>query len=329
MTKATPNPPPPETPPPTAPPPGFDKPPGLGELAELEREPVKILAVDDDTQILDLLSKTISSLGFVCRTAHDGEDALEKLREGGFSILLTDLTMPRLDGMGLLKEAKNLYPRLDVIVITGYAEKFSYTDVIRAGACDFITKLFNIDELEAKLRRALREQELVRKLEHLSMCDALTGLYNRRGFESKLQEEIPRAHRQGHPVFLAIVDLDKFKPYNDQFGHQAGDEALKTVAELLTANTRRNVDRCCRQGGDEFAVILPELDEEHALAVAQRIIEQYRERAVGQTSLSIGLARFIRTPERSWEQDIHDLVERADQAMYRGKEAGGNRINCA
>jgi two-component system, cell cycle response regulator len=290
--------------------------------------PTKILAVDDDPQILKLLESSIVSFGFQCVTARNGREALEELKRGGISIVLTDMTMPEMDGIALLKEAKNLYPRLDVIIITGYAERFSYTDVIRAGACDFITKPFNIDELEAKLRRALREQELVRKLEQLSMCDSLTGLYNRRGFEAKLREEIPRAHRQEYPIFVAIIDTDKFKIYNDQFGHQAGDEVLKAIGRLLLANTRENVDHCCRHGGDEFAIILPYTNDEQAVAVARRILEHYRRNPFGTTSLSIGLARFIRRPIYSWDDDIDHLVNRADQAMYRAKQAGGDRIHC-
>lgn len=291
--------------------------------------PVRILAVDDDPQIVELLAVALGSFGFDYDTARDGREALDKLETGGFNLVLTDMTMPRLDGMTLLKEIKNRWPRLSVIVITGYAQKYSYTDVIRAGACDFIAKPFNIDELEAKLRRVLREQELVRRLEHLSLCDALTGLYNRRGFEARLHEEVPRAHRQGYPVFLAQVDLDHFKPCNDQFGHRQGDEVLKAVGRLLMGNTRENVDWCCRQGGDEFAVILPYATEDQALAVCRRILAGYRRIALGETSLSIGLARFRRHNANSWEQDIAELIEQADQAMYRAKKAGGDRIACA
>ncbi len=290
--------------------------------------PVRILAVDDDPQILKMLEITINSFGYQCSTAVDGLDALEKLAHGSFSLVLTDLTMPRMDGMALLREIKNHYPRLDVIVITGYAEKFSYTDVIKAGACDFIAKPFNIDELEAKLHRALREQTMLHQLEQLSMRDPLTGLFNRRGFEVKLEEEAPRAYRQNYPLYLAIIDMDNFKEYNDEFGHQAGDRALQAIGRLLLNSTRDNVDWCCRPGGDEFSIILPYTDNEQAMAVAERIIEQYRLAPFGNTSLSIGLASFHRHPQRTWGEDIEHLQFLADQAMYRSKQAGGNRISC-
>lgn len=296
-------------------------------LVEQKNESVvKIMAVDDDPQIVSLIKSAVTSFGFQCETAADGTEALAKANEEDFAIVLTDLTMPRMDGMTLLRELKNLYPRLDVIVITGYAEKFTYTDVIKAGACDFIAKPFNTDELEAKLRRALREQDLVRQLEHLSLCDALTGLHNRRGFETKLREEVHRAQRQNYSVFLAIVDMDKFKSYNDRFGHQAGDEALKSVGNLLLSHTREEVDWCCRPGGDEFAMILPYTSSEQARAVCQRILEQYRLAPFGETNLSIGLARFVRDPKQRWEDDIKRFILRADQSMYQAKKAGGSQI---
>ncbi|ADH86233.1 GGDEF domain-containing response regulator [Desulfurivibrio alkaliphilus] len=290
--------------------------------------PVKILAVDDDPQVLQLLVTAVESFGFECETAGDGVAALKKLQTGNYSLVITDLTMPRMDGMTLLRKAKNLYPRLDIIVVTGYAEKFSYTDVIKAGACDFIAKPFNIDELEAKLHRALREQNMVRKLEQLSMRDALTGLFNRRGFEVKLEEEVPRAHRQNYPLYVIIIDMDKFKTYNDEFGHQAGDRALQAIGRLLLRNTRDNVDWCCRPGGDEFAIIIPYTDDHQAMAVAQRILEQYRQHPFGETTLSIGLASFHRHPQYTMGEDIEHLLVRADQAMYRSKQAGGDRISC-
>jgi diguanylate cyclase (GGDEF)-like protein len=222
---------------------------------------------------------------------------------------------------------KEEYPQIEVIVITGHAETHGYTDVIRAGASDFITKPFGMDELEAKISRVIREQSLVRKLEHLSMCDMLTDLYNRRCFEIKLHEEVPRAHRQGYPVFLALLDVDRFKEYNDQYGHQAGDRVLQGLGSILVQCTRENVDWCFRFGGDEFAIIIPYATVAQVGQIADRIQERYgQEPRYAPTSLSIGLAQFQRHPGTSWSEDVADLVARADKALYSGKEQGGERI---
>jgi len=242
-------------------------------------------------------------------------------------MVLTDLTMPKCDGMQLLKHIKEKYPQIEVIVVTGHAELHGYTDVIRAGASDFITKPFGMDELEAKVSRVIREQTLIRKLEYLSMCDMLTDLYNRRCFEMKLQEEVPRAHRQGYPVFLALLDVDRFKEYNDQYGHPAGDRVLQDIGRILVQCTRENVDWCFRFGGDEFAIIIPYATVAQAGQIADRIQERYgQESRYASTSLSIGLAQFLRRPDCPWAEDIADLVARADKALYSGKEQGGNLV---
>ncbi len=287
----------------------------------------RILLVDDDPFILEMLKVSMTALGHAFDTAMDGEVAKAKLKQGEFTMVLTDLTMPRCDGMQLLKHVKEEYPRIEVIVITGHAETHGYTDVIRAGASDFISKPFGMDELEAKVSRVIREQTLIRKLEHLSMRDMLTDLYNRRCFEMKLHEEVPRAHRQGYPVFLALLDVDRFKEYNDRYGHQAGDRVLQDIGRILVQCTRENVDWCFRFGGDEFAIIIPYATVAQVGQIADRILERYGHKSrYASTSLSVGLAQFLRHPGRSWPEDIADLVARADKALYSGKEQGGNRV---
>ncbi|MFH1019225.1 MAG: diguanylate cyclase [Pseudomonadota bacterium] len=287
----------------------------------------RILLVDDDSFILEMLKFSMTAMGHAFDTATDGEAAKDKLKQGGFTMVLTDLTMPRCDGMQLLKHIKEGYPRIEVIVITGHAEIHGYTDVIRAGASDFITKPFGMDELEAKVSRVIREQTLIRRLEHLSMRDMLTDLYNRRYFELKLHEEVPRAHRQGYPVFLALLDVDRFKDYNDQHGHQAGDRVLQDIGKILVQSIRENVDWCFRFGGDEFAIIIPYTTVVQAGQIADRIQERYSlEPRYSSTSLSIGLAQFVRRPGCSWPEDIAYLVARADKAMYAGKAQGGKRV---
>jgi diguanylate cyclase (GGDEF)-like protein len=289
----------------------------------------KILLVDDDPLLLRLLETSVGSFGFDYDSAEDGIAAVELLEKGGFNIVITDMTMPRMDGMQLLKHIKENHPQVEVIVVTGFTETFTYTDVIKAGASDFISKPFNVDELEAKINRVIREQKLIRKLEHLSMCDVLTDLFNRRCFDMKLHEEIPRAHRQGYPVFLVLVDVDNFKRYNDEFGHQAGDKVLQAIGRILVQCTRDNVDWSFRFGGDEFAVIIPYASLEQSVQVAERILQRYCESDFStNTSLSVGLGQFVRHPGRSWAEDIDDLVERADKALYESKKAGGGQIAC-
>ncbi|MDH3393833.1 MAG: diguanylate cyclase [Desulfobulbaceae bacterium] len=287
----------------------------------------RLLIVDDDPLIIELLGLFITTFGYEFESASDGVEALEKIAADTFSIVITDMIMPRMDGMQLLQKIKEQNLNISVIVVTGHTGTFSYTDVINAGASDFISKPFNSDELEAKINRIFREQKIVSELEYLSTRDPLTDLYNRRSFDEKLKEEAYRADRQGYPLFLALLDVDWFKEYNDTHGHQAGDEVLRCVGTLLRQNIRENVDSAFRFGGDEFAIILPQTGEEEAEMITKRVQENYsRLCARGTTSLSIGLARFARCPNQSREKDLLELVTRADKALYSAKDAGRNRI---
>ena len=286
----------------------------------------KILLVDDDPSILKILSELMVTFGYDYATAESGFEAIEKLEHDLFSIVLTDMVMHGMDGMELLKHIQNRYPGIQVIITTGYDRTFSYTEVIRAGASDFISKPFNTDELEAKINRLVREIELMHQLELLSISDGLTGLYNRRYFDTKIIEEVQRAHRQNHDLFLAVLDVDNLKEINDKYGHPAGDKLLQDVGVIIRHCIRENVDWPFRYGGDEFGVILTQVSQDQALMTAERFIQSFDEKKMPLTGLSIGLARFIRSKEKKLSEDIDDLVRRADIAMYKAKETGRNRV---
>ena len=287
---------------------------------------VTILVVDDDELVLEALALLVSSFGYVCLTAVNGLDAIEKLKERQVEIVVTDVVMPEMDGLELLAYIKDHYTQTDVIVATGYTDKASYADVIRAGAIDFIKKPFERDELEAKLNRVERERSMIRKLEKLSLCDSLTGLFNRRSFNQKLAEEVQRAHRQDYQVFLALLDVDNFKGYNDTFGHPAGDKVLNAVGMILNECTRHNVDFTFRYGGDEFAAILTQTSKEQAVKIMERVVDSFQVGGFAGTSLSVGLIRCEHNESLSWPKNAANMIERADQALYRAKADGKNRI---
>ena len=287
---------------------------------------MKILLVDDDPSILEILTDLMAIFGHDHVTARDGVEAIEKLKHDSFHIVLTDMMMPNMDGMELLKHISANYPSIKVMVVTGYDRTFTYTDVIRAGASDFISKPFNTDELEAKINRIVREIELLSQLELLSISDGLTGLYNRRYFDTKIFEEARRAHRQNHDLFLAVIDVDNLKEMNDKYGHLAGDKLLRFVGDIIKHCIRENVDWPFRYGGDEFCVILTQVPKEQALVTSERFIESFSEKKLPLTGLSIGLAQFIRSQDAKWTEDIADLVKRADAALYKAKHTGRNRV---
>jgi len=287
---------------------------------------IKILLVDDDQSILEILADLMAIFGHDYVTAQNGVEAIEKLKHNFFDIVLTDMIMPDIDGMELLKHIKKNYPNIKVMVVTGYERAFTYTDVIRAGASDFISKPFNTDELEAKINRLVREIELMSQLELLSISDGLTGLYNRRHFDAKIFEEARRAHRQNHDLFLAVIDVDNLKKMNDKYGHLAGDKLLKSVGDIIKHCIRGNVDWPFRYGGDEFCVILTQVTRDQAISTSERLIESFNEKKLPLTGLSIGLAQFVRSQNAKWTEDIDDLVKRSDIALYKAKQTGRNRV---
>ncbi|OCC16269.1 diguanylate cyclase/phosphodiesterase (GGDEF & EAL domains) with PAS/PAC sensor(s) [Dissulfuribacter thermophilus] len=288
-------------------------------------EKQSIIVVDDDPAILGIVGHFIDSINIPFKIAKDGVEALELMEQEHATIVITDLLMPRMDGMRLIREIKKRWPDTDIIVMTGYGKDFSYTDVISAGASDFIQKPFNFNELEAKLRRVIRERNLRATLKRLSIRDGLTDLFNRRYFEQKLEEEAERAYRQGYPLFLILVDLDKFKPVNDTYGHQEGDKILRNLAKILINSTRKYVDSAFRFGGDEFTLIIPQANLRQVQIIAERIRQNYLETDRKGTTLSIGISRFKRT-NRKLRDDLYTLIHQADEAMYKAKELGGDRV---
>lgn len=295
---------------------------------EQKKKSATILIVDDDDLVRMSLSVLISSLGFHCIVASDGNEAITALGKAKCDLVLSDIVMPKMDGLELLKYVREHHPGTDVILATGYNESERYADVIKAGAIDFIKKPIDNSELEAKLARALRERHLVRELEQLSLCDGLTSLLNRRAFDSRFLGEVERAHRQTYGLFLAIIDVDNFKEYNDTYGHRFGDSILVSLGKILHECTRANVDLPFRLGGDEFALLLPQTNGTQATEIVQRILLRFVESNYNTVTLSIGIIACNRNGSLSLEEDGERMKERADQAMYEAKNSGKNCVVC-
>lgn len=187
--------------------------------------------------------------------------------------------------------------------------------------------------LERKVAERTRALEIAnRRLEALSLTDSLTGLANRRCFDETLSLEWQRAGRSHRPLALAIIDVDYFKKYNDYYGHQAGDECLRTVAQAIQSQAHQTGGLAARYGGEEFAFIAPEVEAGNMLALAEAIrtlLEfmalPHAQSPLGRISISIGVA--VQIPEETMTSD--DLVRKADEALYSAKTQGRNRVTLA
>ena len=287
----------------------------------------KILIVDDSKTICHILSDMMSSLGYENKIATDGFQALKMLNENGFSVVISDIEMPGIDGLTLIKKIKEHSPEIDVISITGFGTKYSYSEVIKTGASDFIIKPFGIDEISAKLNRIFRERSIKVELEEknaellkLSINDDLTGLYNRRHFYNQLEKEIIRARRQNRSLFLIMLDIDDFKNFNDAYGHLVGDKALKAVGWAINKSIRSNVDEGFRYGGDEFTIIVPEANQQQIIKIVERIQEACKEVEPQAVTVSVGLVPLGES------HDVESFVNCADRAMYQAKNSPLKKI---
>ncbi|NQU13966.1 MAG: diguanylate cyclase [Desulfobacteraceae bacterium] len=288
----------------------------------MDKEDIKysdewVLVADDEESLRVLVLEMLSHLDFRADSVENGDKALKGLENNPYTILLTDIKMPGIDGLELIKVTRSRYPDLCAIAMTGYTKEYSYVDVVKAGATDFINKPFGIEELEAKVRRAITERNTRQELSKLSITDSLTGLYNRRHFYDRLNDEIARAQRLEHKLSLMLLDLDNFKQYNDTRGHLAGDDLLERVGDIIKSNIRQGVDSGYRYGGDEFGVILVDADENICKNIGTRIEETILDQC--HLGISMGYADFLEgmTPET--------LVIKADQDLYGVKDEKKNK----
>jgi diguanylate cyclase (GGDEF)-like protein len=174
-----------------------------------------------------------------------------------------------------------------------------------------------------QLASAIKSAQLHNKVLELSLTDGLTDVYNRRYFEILLKKEAERSQRYNRGLAVVMIDIDRFKEYNDLFGHPAGDEALRAVARAIIGGARRGLDVVTRFGGDEFAVILPETDYDGARIVAENIHGQVRAETgfMRPLTISLGIASL-----HGNHLAAQELVERADRALYQAKHQGQDRV---
>jgi len=290
---------------------------------DISYEDEYVLVVDDEDIVREPISAMLKHLGFKVDTAVNGNEALEKFEKNPYTFLLTDIRMPGIDGLELIRTIKKKYPETCSIAMTGYTREYKYVETINAGATDFVNKPFGMEEIEAKVKRGVIERNIRQELSRLSITDALTGLFNQRHFYDRLKEEIARAERQNHSLALILLDLDDFKLYNDRFGHLAGDDLLQKVGAVINSKMRQNVDSGYRYGGDEFAVMLIEAGKSVAKMMSNRIKAGIKEECGVATSSGFAIFKNGLSPEA--------LVGEADRRLYedkaRNKAKKSQRLN--
>lgn len=300
-------------------------------------EPVEILIVDDDPNYRETVADILEDEGYKVSKVETGVASIEEVKKKFFNVVLVDFKLADMTGLELAKKIKSIDKDTYIILVTGHASLETALKAIemREEIYSYVLKGGGRDpgQLKWTIKSALREQRLAwdkmeaedklkranKRLEELSITDDLTGIYNRRHFYEKLSEMAARAKRYKHPLSLLMFDVDHFKSYNDTCGHLAGNIVLERVGRIVSEEIRE-VDWGFRYGGDEFTVILPETSKRDAVVVAERIRKAFEKCKFDETSLSIGIAQY------DLESDLDTLIRHADEAMYRAKNQGGNRI---
>ena len=310
---------------------------------------MNILIVDDETAIRELVGEILAGEGHEVTLAEDGEDALKKFKRTWHEIVFSDFRMPKMNGIELLGAIKEINENTQLVIMTSHASINNSIDALKLGAFDYILKPFDdLDVVTDAANRAIanlsgirRRQDLVNTLarknqdleslnkefRELAIRDGLTGLFNYRYAQERLEEEFDRATRFERDLSVLFIDLDHFKFFNDAHGHQAGDEILQILSEIMTKAVRES-DTLARWGGEEFIVIALETAREDACRLAERIrmsVIEYsfpnaEQQPLGVISLSIGVA------SRSDGTDSYEkLLRLADDAVYSAKDTGRNR----
>ena len=294
-----------------------------------DNSPLTVLVIEDHPDQRDLLAIVLQREGYRVITASNGLEALEKLEKERVQIALSDIMMPKMDGFELIKQIRG-NPSLKSIYLILITARIQEGDRVRGldlGADDYITKPFSFSELLARIRVGSRVVQYQQHLEYQTQVDSLTGLYNRRAFEKKINEEFERSKRYHNPLSVLILDIDNFKIINDTYGHHGGDAALVKISETFRERTRQS-DFPSRYGGEEFILILPETDQESALQVAGKIHESIRACSFGTTARPFALTVSIGVSSTSarFYSEWRDLVDDADRALYVAKNSGKDRI---
>jgi two-component system cell cycle response regulator len=299
---------------------------------------MRVVIAEDSPIYRALMKKHFEEWGLGCIFASDGAEAWDLLRELEVPTLaLLDWVLPKVDGLELCKkirtglgEERYIY----TILITAKSRKQDLLDAMEAGADDYLIKPFYAPELKARVLAGKRildlQSTLLQTQDSLRIAathDALTGLKNRMEIDGILKQELARSRRSGGPVGIMFADIDHFKAVNDSMGHLAGDTVLKIVSERLRSAVRV-YDHVGRYGGEEFLVVLPDCDLESTEVRARALLQAVSKEPVATSNgtrtvtISIGIA----SASAIGFVEMEELLNRADQALYRAKENGRNRV---
>lgn len=296
----------------------------------------RILIVEDRATSAQRIAETLERDNDVTTVAETTE-AVVQAKGGDFDLIICSLSLDRQDGLRLCATLRSLETTRQTPILA-MVEEGDMKRLVRAldiGVNDYLMRPIESSELTARVRTQLRRKRYADRLRHslqlsleMAITDQLTGLFNRRYMSRHLGTLISSAQTTGKPVSFLILDIDYFKHINDTYGHDVGDEVLREFSGRISANVR-GIDLACRYGGEEFVVVMPDTDLTFAYMVAERLRQAVADIpftigvAPGQLSVTISVG--VTSTEGAGDT-AEALLRRADQALYRAKRDGRNRV---
>lgn len=301
-----------------------------GASAHNEDTP-KLLVVDDYPGNLKALAETLENI-YDVTTADNGADAITRAKQQKFDLILLDIVMPGIDGYEVCRRLKQdpVTRDVPVIFLTGQMEAKDEIYGLEVGAVDYMLKPYNVAVLLARIKIHLNMSSYQLRLKRFSYLDGLTNIPNRRLFDELYEKETKRALREHNHLAVLLIDIDHFKRFNDHFGHAAGDQCLKRIAQTLADCQHRSGDFVGRYGGEEFVVLLPNVNPAGAKVVAEAMLDAVRKLKIAHApsarhdtvTISIGAASCLANRQGLPRALLHE----ADLALYQVKARGGNSV---
>ena len=291
-----------------------------------------ILVVDDMTTTLLLLHDLLKDT-YEVKIAKSGTKALEILNApNDIDLILLDVEMPDINGYDVCKRIKNneTIKNIPIIFITGRTSQEDEEYGLNLGAIDYITKPFNKAIVKLRIKNYLNLKIKNDMLEKLSMYDGLTNIRNRRFFDETFEKTFSEIKRDKKSLAVLMIDIDFFKPYNDNYGHGQGDETLRKVAKALEKTIKRASDFVARYGGEEFVILLKDINKDGVEAVANNLLNAIRELKIthefskieNYVTVSIGVSYY----NSSSDITKLELLLKADETLYNVKNSGRNNF---
>lgn len=295
----------------------------------IEENRATILIVDDMSTNLMMLSDILKD-GYNIKISKTGEKAIELCKNLDIDLVLLDIEMPLMNGYEVCKNLKN-YEKTKNIPIIFVSAKNSEEDEeygLNLGAIDYISKPFSKVIIKARVKNQIKLKQKTELLEKLSNYDGLTNIKNRRYFDDRLTQVYKDSKIKNTNLALMMIDIDFFKPYNDNYGHGKGDEALKIVAKTLENSILNTLNRpndlVARYGGEEFVVLLSNIDLKELEEISNRVVKAIRDeniehkfsKVASYLTISLGAVLY----KSSNDLSIASVMKSADEALYEVKQ---------